>query len=70
MLILEAIPHLSTTSLKAMHEALGRVRDADKNTAHLPEPFGTKFWADWQQETDAIEAELTSRGEHFTPIVF
>jgi hypothetical protein len=58
----------STNALKGLHEAVRAAMMADDRHAGPKKPHGVREYRDWRQWSDAIEAELRRRNEHFDPI--
>ena len=58
----------STNAVKGLHQAIRNARSADDSHAGPDKPYGVREYPDWRQWSDALEAELVSRGEPFEPM--
>jgi hypothetical protein len=54
---------LSTNGLKLLHTTIAKALDEDDALPPDAKKYGVREYPDWRQQADAIEAELTSRGE-------
>jgi hypothetical protein len=64
------IKGLSTNGLKLLHTTIAKALDEDDVLPPNAKKYGVRKYPDWRQQADAIEAELTSRGERVVPVAW
>jgi hypothetical protein len=60
---------VSTSALKELHQSIQRCLSEDDNTpSGQMKPYGVREFNDWSEHLNEIEAELSNKGESYTPI--
>lgn len=65
----EFMKDMSSSGLKKLHDAVHRAFEHDEGATRTEDKiYGVRAYQDWRIWSDALEAEMSSRGVVFNPV--